>query len=97
MQGREREEGVGEIFTLELRRERSGSAETLLPGPEAATSPPEAVTSGSSFLQEVTRWDQHSTVLYCTVLYCTAGGTSAPSTSDHGLERDGIGTEILRP
>ena len=54
-QGREREEGAGEIFTLELRRERSGSAETLLPGPEAATSPPEAGTSGSSFLQEVTR------------------------------------------
>ena len=70
VQGREREEGAGEIFTLELRRERSGSAETLLPGPEAATSPPEAGTSGSSFLQEVTRWDQCCTVLYCTVLYC---------------------------
>ena len=39
----------------------------------------------------------YCTVLYCTTLYCTAGGTSAPSTSDHGLERDGIGTEILRP
>ena len=71
VQGREREEGAGEIFTLELRRERSGSAETLLPGPEAATSPPEAGTSGRSFLQEVTRWDQCCTVLYCTVLYCT--------------------------